>query len=860
MGDALYPARWEADVVLADGATVHLRPIRPDDAERIADFHGRQSPQSIYYRFFSPRPRLSPAEIERFTTVDYEDRMAFVAILDDELVGVARYDRWRGRAEAEVAVFIDDEHNGRGMATVLLEYLAAAAREAGLAAFTASVLPDNRKMLGVLKQAGFTTASRFAEGVIEVRLDLQPTPEAEAAIEARARRAASSSVRRLLSPAAVAVIGASRTPGTAGHEIFRHLVHRGFVGPVYPVNSAAVSIGGVRFTASILDIVDEIDLAVVAVPADQVASVMEECGRKQVYGVIVISAGFAEIGPEGAAREAEVLAIARRYGIRLLGPNCLGVINTDPAVSLHATFATPSPTPGRVAVLSESGTLGAVIVERAKAFGVGLSSFVAMGNRADVSGNDLLQYWEEDERTDVVVAYIESFGNPRRFGRIVRHLARSKPIVALKGGRTTGEGLPDATGDAVLAQSGVIRVDTLSQLVDVARVLVRQPLPAGNRVALIGNSGGALALAADACRGAGLVPAGEPLDLGLEAQPADYGDALSATLEDAGVDAALVLFAPSLGERSVEVARAIGEAATRSATKAVVASFFGPHELEVAGGGELAVPVFDLPDVAAYALGRVAAYGIWRSEPEGRWDTPDIDDATARDVVEAALERGGPGWLELEDVTRVLDAVGSAPITTLLADSEDEAAAAAAKLGFPVALKASGRSRMAKTEASGLALDLHDEDEVRVAYGRMCERLGDAMAPAIVQRMVEPGVDIALAVRAHPFVGPVVLLGPGGAAGALDERNEVRVLPVTDLEARRMIECSRLGPLLDEQSRVTLEDLVLRLSALVEAVPDVVEIELDPVILSGGAAHITDARLRVERVPIDDTPPVRRLD
>ena len=427
-----YPAGWEADVVLADGGTARIRPIRPDDGPRIVDFHGRQSPESIYFRYFTPRPRLPEQEVERLTHIDYADRMAFVALRDDVLVGVARYDRLPTRSEAEVAFFVDDRHQGRGIATVLLEYLAEAARRTGIAAFTATVLPSNGRMVAVFRNAGFTAASRFGDGVIEVRLDLQPTPEAEAAITARAQRAEAEAVRRLLAPRSVAVIGAGRDPSGVGHAVLRNLLEHEFAGPVHAVNPTADQVAGVTAVHDINDIDGPVDLAIVVVPASQVPAVVEDCGRKGVPAVIVISAGFAEAGPEGAALSAAALRAARRFGTRLLGPNCLGVINTDPQVRLHATFATPDPRPGPVALLSESGTIGGVILDHIGDAGLGASSFAAIGNRADVSANDMLQYWADDPRTELVLLYLESFGNARKFSRIARDLGRTKPIVAVK--------------------------------------------------------------------------------------------------------------------------------------------------------------------------------------------------------------------------------------------------------------------------------------------------------------------------------------------------------------------------------------------------------------------------------------------
>src|SRR6478735_777730 len=477
-----YPDRWESEVVLSDGGTMALRPIRPDDAERIVAFHERQSPESIYFRFFSPRPRLSERDLERFTTVDYVDRMAFVGIIGDELVGVARYDRHRARSDAEVAFFIDDEHHGRGMATVLLEFLAVAAREVGISGFTASVLPENRKMLGVFTQAGFRATSRFEDGVIEVQLGIEPTPEALAAIEARAGVAEARSVERLLRPSSIAVIGASRTPGTIGHQVFHELVSRGFQGPVYPINREADFVGSVRAWQSVLDVPGELDLAIVCVPADEVLRVAEECAYKRVQGLVVLSSGFADRDEAGEAAEVELVSYARRHGMRLIGPNALGVINTDPAVSMHATFVPVDPVAGRVGLVAQSGVIGAAIIDAARQIGLGISSFVAVGNKADVSSNDLLRYWQDDPNTDVVMCYLESFGNPTKFSRTARALSLEKPVVAVKVGGSPAdrwdepEGWPvGATAAALIEQTGIVRVDNLTQMFHTAGVLANQP-------------------------------------------------------------------------------------------------------------------------------------------------------------------------------------------------------------------------------------------------------------------------------------------------------------------------------------------------------------------------------------------------
>lgn len=877
-------------MVLADGGTVHLRPILPGDGPLIHQFHARQSPESIYFRYFTAHPTLSEREVEQLTHLDYEDRMAFVALRDDVMVGVARYDRWPGRNEADVAFFVDEAYRGRGVATLLLEYLAAAASEVGIRAFTATVLPSNRKMVSVFRQAGFEADSSFEEGVIEVRLDLRPTPEAAAAIEARANRAEARSVRLLLEPRSVAVVGASRDRGSVGHEVLRNLLHHEFHGPVYPVNRAVDHVAGVRAVRSLEEIEGPVDLAVICVPAAEVPQVVEDCGRHEVPAVVVLSAGFAEAGPEGEALSNATMAAARRFGIRLLGPNCLGVINTDPEVRLHATFATPQPRAGKVALLSESGTIGGVILDHMASVGLGISSFAAIGNRADVSANDLLQYWAADPRSEIVLLNLESFGNPRKFSRIARELSRTKPVVAVKSGRSAraypddkGGDIPAATVGALLRQTGIIHLDTLSQLIDVARVLAAAPtLPQGRRVAIAGNAGGSLVTAADACVAAGLELADpdpaihrglgvgptklrhNPLDLGFQASANDLVPVLRALLTDDGVDSVLVVCSPSPGNRSTDFERAIQAARIAVPGKPVVASIFGPHPAVIGGPGSAAAglgvetPVFDFPDAAAYALGQVTRYALWRAEPEGELVQPaGSSPGDARIAAAAAAASHGPGWVPTDVAAQLLAAVGLATVPSRLVHDVEEAIAAADELGYPVAVKASGRDQMAKSAAAGLALDVYGDDHLRDTCARLAAARGAAF-PAVVQTMVPPGVDVAVTVTEHPIVGPVLTVGAGGVATPM-AAPQVQVLPLTDLDARRGVAGSPVAGLLDDRGRELLEDLLLRVGALVEAAPEIRALELNPVILSAMGASITDAQIAVAPLDSDRVPPVRRI-
>ena len=619
-----YPAEWEADVVLTDGGTVHVRPVCPADADRLVAFHGRLSHQSIYYRFFSPRPRLSQDDVTRFTTVDYDDRMALVALLGDDLVGIASYDRWPGRREAEVAFTVDDEHQGRGVATVLLEHLAVIARSHGITRFTAEVLPENRKMLSVFKRAGFQAKSQFADGVVAVEMNIDETDVALEAMHQREHVAEAHSVARLLAPRTIAVIGAGERRGTVGHEVLRNLIAHGFNGAVYPVHPTADSIASVRAWPSVLDVPDDIDLAVIAVPAAEVVKVVEQCARKRVRGLVVLAAGFAEVDEAGVRDEAEIVSIAHRHGMRVLGPASMGVISTVPEVSMHASFAPVTLIPGRVAFSSQSGPLGVALLEQAHRAGVGISHFVALGNKADVSTNDFLQYWEGDESTSVMALHIASFGNPRKFTRIARRVSKTKPIVAVK----TGGGDEDRTADALFRQTGVIPVGEIAELFDVARVLDSQPLPRGDRVAVISNAYGAKSLAEAALTRSGLrmaelsadtrdhlsrgLPTGasttNPIDLTFGAEASDYDWALRSVLADDDVDSVLVIFASALPAQHDGVAAVIVAAHADSPTKPVLASVLGVGDRGLRDRAGHVVPAFAFPETAAATLAQVTEH------------------------------------------------------------------------------------------------------------------------------------------------------------------------------------------------------------------------------------------------------------
>jgi len=880
--DTLDRERWAQDVVLSDGSTIHVRPIASDDGPALVAFHERQSRESVYFRYFTPRPRLSDAEVEHLTTVDGVDRMAFVAERGGDLLGVARYDRYPGGPVAEVAFFTDDQMAGRGIATLLLEYLAAYGREVGISRFEAQVLPSNRRMVRVFQAAGYGASSAYADGVIEVAFDIEPNEEASAAMAERARKAERQSVVRLLEPRAVAVVGAGRDPKGLGHRVLRNLLAGPFQGPVHPVHPEATAVAGVRAHRSLADVPDQIDVVVVCVPAPEVVQVIEDCGRAHVAAAIVISAGFAETGPEGRAVQDEVLATARRFGVRILGPNCLGVVNTDPDVRLRATFADIVPAPGRVGLLSQSGTLGAVILGHARERGLGISSFVAVGNKSDLSGNDLLLYWLDDERTSVVLLYLETFGNPRRFGRNVRQVTARKPVFAVRtgavldaliAGEDRAEGwLDDATIDALLRQTGVVRVPTVTSLLNAAVVAENQPVPSGNRVVLVGNSGGSASMAADACVAAGLQlatlsdatvtaidglrlhgrPTANPVDLRYDATVDEYAQVLDAVLADPGVDVALVVHAPYEPGPPTSLSAAVDRASTAHPDVTIVSCVYGAHPSVTEGG----VPVFDFPDDAAFALGWYARYGTWRAG-EGAGEvlaapTPE----RVESLVVGLLGDAERVELEPEDARALLALGGIDPVPVQVLRTEAELHDVV--VDGPVALKAEAHLVGATTQRRGVALDLHDRDDLLAAARTMLDAMGSDAFPMLVQPMVEPGTDVRVAVATHPVVGPVVEVGPGGGAGRF-AASARRVLPVSDRGAEELLEESGLDEVLDPKARDQLCAVVRSLCAIVDAAPEVTELVCDPLIVRPDGADVVEVRVVLAPVEADDVPLVRRL-
>jgi acetyl coenzyme A synthetase (ADP forming)-like protein len=885
---------WDCDVVLADGATVHMRAMAPDDEPRLARMYEALSADSVYYRFFSPVPRATATALEmnRLGTAGHDTR---VALLGDEIVAAARYDVV-SPGVAEVAFVVADEHQGRGVGTLLLEHLAVLARAKGIHTFAADTLPNNAKMLGMFAAAGWARESRFEDGTVRTRFSIEPSAESSAAIAGREHVAEAASMARLLAPRTVAVIGASREPGKIGYAVMQNVLRQGFRGVVYPVNPTASSIAGVPAYASVLDIPEPVDLAVVIRPAAEVLGVVDECARKQVHAIVILSSGFAEMGADGIALQRAIVTKARANGMRVVGPNCLGVANTDPAVRLNATFAPTAPVEGNVAFLSQSGGLGIELLSQAAARGIGISEFVSVGNKGDVSGNDLLQYWEDDPRTGVILLYLESFGNPRKFARLARRVSMRKPIVAVKSGRTTAGSRAasshtaalassDVAVDALFRQAGVVRVDTLEELLDTAQLLAAQPVPRGARVAILGNVGGPGILAADACDGAGLdvvelspptieavralvtpgVTVCNPIDLGAAATPEMFASALPAVLDDPQVDAVIVIYASPVVTDAGAVARAIASSANTAQTdKPVLACFLGRLEVadELRGDGESrrTIPTFAFPEAAARALGRSAGLAAWRERPVGTVATLEqlgVDPLAvdgARALIADRLDPADPEradlWLDEADCGALLRTFGVPTIESRRVRDAAGAAEAAAEVGWPVVLKVGSAKVVHKTDLGGVTLGLDTPDAVRDAFDEMSARFGDGMDGAVVQRMAPPGLEVIVGVTQDPLFGPLLLYGLGGVTAELLADRALRILPVTDEDAHELVRSLRASPLLfgyrgsPALDAGALEELIVRVARLALEVPEITEMDLNPIIVHEKGVVAVDAKVR----------------
>lgn len=888
-------------LILRDGTTAMIRIAEPGDYEALRAFFDRLSAQSRYERFFSssfPRAELITS------LCDFSNPKAKLTLIVIRTVGGTPSIIATGsymateQSAVEIAMAVEDSFQGKGLGTLLLERLALLAVHHGITHLWAITLAHNKRMIDLLRHSGFQVKEKADGAYVEIDLSVAPTEASVVRSEMRDRIFTAASLRPFFQPKAVAIVGASRNPSSIGYQLLKCALENHFRGSVYAVNPNASAIDSLRVYPSVKELPEPVDLAVIAVPRDAVLQVVDNCAERGVRALVVITAGFAEIGAEGREWQQKLLEKVRGYGMRMVGPNCMGLLNTDPQVQLNASFSPVFPPHGRVAMSSQSGALGLAILALARQRQLGLSTFISVGNKADISGNDLLQYWEEDVNTNVILLYLESFGNPRRFARIARRVARSKPIVAMKAGRTLAGGraagshtaamaASDVAVDALFRQTGVIRAETLDEMFDLATTLSNQPLPDGRQVAILTNAGGPGILCADACEAGGvLVPelsdetkahlrrflpptasVTNPVDMIASAGAEHFRLAIEALLPPKEVDALIVIFIRVGMVNPEAVSQAVCEGVAKARKmggegKPVLACLMGEEtaKSQLISGRER-IPTFAFPECAGQALGKMMAYAEWRKKPLGM--IPDFDDMRpqgAREICQRAISERGAGWLSTEETRSALISIGLPVSPGGVARTADGAAALARSIGFPVAVKLASHRIVHKTEIGAVCLNLTNEDAVRQAFQEIRDRLAkdgklEEMEGALVQPMISRGVEVMAGVTVDPLFGPLIAFGLGGIHVEILRDVCFRITPLTDADAREMVRGIRGYRLLEgyrghaAADIAAIEEILLRASRLVDEVPEISELDLNPIfaLAPGEGCRIVDARIRVER-------------
>jgi acyl-CoA synthetase (NDP forming)/GNAT superfamily N-acetyltransferase len=893
MTDSSVPSTY---ALLADGGTVHIRHSRAEDANAVKEMHANLSPGNAYFRFFNLSPLAPEREARRVTRPEDADHVALLAWLGNELVGVATYEATGKPGRAEIAFAVSDDMHGRGVATLLLEHLVSVARQRGLTAFEAETLPDNYAMQRVFAAAGLPVRRKFTDGVVELTF---PLPDAEGeeldsyldAVAERASQAEVASLRHLFQPASIAVIGAGRQRGSVGREILNNIISGGFAGPVYAVNPHGQSMAGVPCLRSAADLPEGVDVAVIAVPPAEVPDAAEQCGRRGVHGLVVITASMEPGGPE-------LMEICRRHGMRLVGPNCFGI--AVPSAGLNATFAATQPEAGVAGLVMQSGGIGIALLEHFGRLGIGVSSFASVGDKYDVSSNDLLTWWEQDGQTSLAALYVESFGNPRAFARTARRVGRRIPVLTVIGGRsaagqraaashTSATATPLLTQEALFGQAGIIAAHSLGELVETAALLSSQPLPAGRRVAIVSNAGGTGVLAADACADVGLsvavlseetqrrlarvLPAAAvvsgPVDATAGVGAAAFSECLEQVAADESVDA---LVAIGVRTALADLRTAITSVQVSKPMAVVLLDqpdsvrLLRPGSADGAPGEPGAVPAYAYPEGAVRAIGHAADYQAWRVTQRGR--VPDLeatDPDEARSVVMGFIASSpGGGWLPEEGCARLLAAYRIPLIASRLVTGSEEAVQVAAELGGPVVVKGDIAGIVHKTDVGAVKLGLYTPAEVAEAYRQLADQFGERLQRVIVQPMLAGGVETLVGVVQEPVFGPLVVFGLGGVATEVLGDHVARLSPLTDTDAEDMITGVRAAPLLTGHrgspavDAAGLADVLLRVSRLADDVPELAELDLNPVIARPDGVWVVDVRARLAPATPRD-PFLRRL-
>jgi acetyltransferase len=894
--------KYTTAMALKDGSMINLRAISVDDASKLLSFYQRLSSRSIYLRFLK-MINLTKEDADQYAKVDYDNTFAVVAIHgegpEEKIIGVGRY--WRHpephRNKAEMAFVVEDAYQKKGIGTNLLELLAVAAREHGIDTIETEMLQENEGITRMIQQSGFELTDKF-QGTRTWRgtYSTFPTPFVASKSSERERRASIASISRFMKPRSIAVLGASNKPGI-GNACLKNLITYGYTGIVYPINPGTEVVSSIKTYPSIMDVPSEVDLAILVVAAEKAQPLVEECAKKGVKGLVVITAGFSEMGGEGIKREKKLIHTARAYGMRVIGPNCLGILNTDPAVSMNATFAPVFPFHGKVALGTQSGALGGALLAYCYKIGLGLSNFVSIGNRADVSDNELLQYWAEDKDTDIILLYLESFANPRRFARIARETTAKKPILVVKGGSSsagaraaashTGAMMSaDIVSDALFRQAGMIRCKTLEKLFSTATFLANQPLPRGKRVAVLTNGGGAGIMAADALSAEGfqlpilsektrdelktfLPPKASylnPIDTTAVVSPDQYKRTLKLLLEEE-IDAVVVIYIPPIRELLDFMKAAIREVGPEYRKKGIpiMASYLGVDEEKIGSPMEDNIPKYTFPEATAFVLGRAYEYYEHLNKPAGRIPKFDnIDKKAAEAIIAKALERStsSPVWLDSDEISEIFAAYGIRSAQSRIALSAQEAAATADSIGYPVAVKLLSPTITHKTDVGGVMLNVKSAPEVIDAYRQISGNIekisrSSEMKGVTVQKMLSGGVELIVGVTQDKSFGPLIMFGLGGIYAELFKDVNFRIHPLTDVDAEDMISAFKAHKILDgwrgapPSDIAAIKDLLLRISALVEDIHEIQEMDLNPIMVmeTGQGCCVADARISVTPLP-----------
>jgi len=877
-------------LILKDGSTATVRVATVEDASAVAEFFHRLSPESLENRFFSIAEPSTALVMSLCDSSDPRSKLTLVVTRSsggrEAIVAAGSYIA-RDAKSAEVAMAVEDPFQGKGIGTNLLERLALLAARAGFTQFWAITHLDNRGMIDVFRHSGFPLREKLEGRYLELDFSVLPTESSVELSEMRDRVVTAASLRPFFKPNAVAVVGASREPSSIGYRILEALLTNRFQGPVYPVNPRAKVVGSMHAFPSVTALPEPVDLAIIAVPRDAVLGVVDECAERGVKAVIVITAGFAEADDAGRALQKELLAKVRGHGMRMVGPNCMGLLNTDPEVQLNASFSPVFPPAGRIAMSSQSGALGLAILALAAERHLGISTFISVGNKADVSGNDLLQYWEVDDNTNVILLYLESFGNPRRFARIARRVSRAKPIIAVKAGRTLAGrraagshtaalAANDVAVDALFRQTGVIRAETLDEMFDLAAALESQPLPQGRRVAIVTNAGGPGILCTDACEAGGLgvpelsaevraqlrtfLPAAasvsNPIDMIASARADSYRKTIETVLPSADVDAMIVIYIPVDRNDSQSVSQAIKDGVGNArvaggAGKPVLACLMTSDGSRVLAAEHETIPSYLFPEAAAKVLAKSASYAEWRSKPPALVPGfPDLKKDEAKRIVVRAIEKSGAGWLSTEDVHSVLSAFGIPQAARGLAHSADEAVEIARSLGFPVAVKLASPRVLHKSDVGAVRLNLQDEAAVRHAFDAIKQ---EGMEGILIQTMIRRGVEVMIGVTEDPSFGPLIAFGLGGIHVEILADVCFRVTPLTEQDAAEMVRGIRGYRLLEgyrghpPADVDAIKEILLRVSRMVEDIPEIRELDLNPIFAlpPGKGCSVVDARIRI---------------